>query len=335
MRYSPSNEHRLLDKLKPFLNYAPSSRYPFGIGDDAVLRHARRDERLIITADTCVENVHFSLDYMALTEVGYKAMVTNLSDCAAMGARPDGALVQVVFPRSSRGVSVGMEAIYRGFGRACRKWDFPIVGGDLSAGPCWMIAITLVGRLPGRCRPLMRSGARHGDILWITGAPGESAAGLSALKKWGRASVPPRYRGLVNKHLKPVPRIEAGQALLTSTHVHAAMDVSDGISKDAATLAYESSLGAILDLSSITPPAAMASLARELRVEWKDWVAHGGEDYELLMACAPGFDPNRLTRPFDLGCTRIGRLDRNRRGIFVVAAEGLRPVPALAWDHVP
>ena len=130
----PSQEYALLKGLEPYLNFTKSARYPIGIGDDAAIRNSRGKEALVFTADAMVENVHFSLAYMTFAELGFKAMCINLSDCAAMGARPDGALAQIVFPQSLRGreVSKAMRAIYSGFRKACAAWNFPIIGGNLS-----------------------------------------------------------------------------------------------------------------------------------------------------------------------------------------------------------
>ena len=184
----PSSEYRLLESLKPFLNYRKNTRYPLDIGDDAAIRTCSKGEQLVITADSFVQNVHFSLSYMTLEEAGYKTAAINLSDCAAMAAVPDGALIQVIFPKTlpPRSIVAGTKQLYKGLSRACRKWDFPIVGGNLSAGPCWIIDMTLLCRKEKRGRLLLRTGAKNGEGLWVTGTPGDSAAGLAALRKWGR-----------------------------------------------------------------------------------------------------------------------------------------------------
>lgn len=336
----PSSEYRLLNSLKPFLNLRKSFRYPIGIGDDAALRVCSRNESLALTADSFVENVHFSFDYMTGADVGFKAMAINLSDCAAMGATPDGALVQIIFPakRAAQKCKRTMREIYKGFSDACRKWDFPIIGGNLAIGPCWIIDITLIGRSGKGKRLLTRKGARNNDGLWISGRPGESGAGLTGLKKWGViAKVPARYIELVQKHIRPVPRIELGKALAENSCVHAAIDVSDGVSKECHTVSYENRLGIILtvdDEDSCVSPR-MRQLGVQIRKEWRDWFFNGGEDYELLFAASKAFNPLALINKYRIPITRIGTFTRSVNGVFIRDSAGrIMPLKKGGWDHL-
>ena len=324
----PSFEHELLDSLKPYLNYHKSPRYPIAIGDDAAIRVCGAREKLILTVDTFVQNVHFNLASMTFEEVGYKAMAINLSDCAAMAAVPDGALVQIVFPKNQavENIISAMKRLYKGLNEACRQWDFPIIGGNLSIGPCWMIDITLVGRAGKGGRILFRSGAKHGDSLWVTGFPGESAAGLACLKKWGSGRrVPKQYASLVRRHVHPVPRIEIGRALGKNLQVHALIDISDGISKDSRTLAYENRLGILLDDEPGCVSCLTRQLARHLNKEWREWYLHGGEDYELLFAAAPDFDPSALAAKTGIPLLRIGAFSRLFKGVYLHQKNNLSP----------
>jgi len=327
MKRHPSVEYHLLSRLKPLLNYHPSKSYPSGIGDDTVLRRCAGTERLVFTADTFIENVHFRLDYMSLAEAGYKSMAAAVSDCAAAGSRPDGALVQVGVPAGGTGTVV---ELYRGFNRLCRRYDFPIVGGDLSRSPCWMIAITVIGRMERASRPLMRTGIRNGDVLWCTGRPGRSAAGLALLSKLGRKRAEAAGAGLVRSHLKPRPRIDAGLILSRCRAVHAAMDLSDGLSKDAATLCHDNGLGLVLEIDALVT-ADQRNAAARLRADPLSWVLHGGEDYELLFAAHRRFDPKAAGLD---GCRRLGAFDRTLHGLSVHHGGEVVPVPAGSWDHL-
>jgi thiamine-monophosphate kinase len=326
----PSNEYELIRRIQARLpdprHISPPPPYELTIGDDAAVRiNKTAGERLVITTDILVENVHFSLDSMTFEEIGYKAMVSNLSDCAAMGARADGAVVQVVFPMlPSTGSSI--EKIYAGFAQACEKWGFPIVGGDLSRGPVWTIGITLTGSVPPGGRILTRTGIKDGDALWVTGMPGMSAAGLAAIRRFRRQNVPAPYRPFINAHISPTPRITEGQALAACQPVHAMMDLSDGLSKDAATLCYENGLGFIF-APNPAPPPAMIDLANDLARDWRDWFYHGGEEYELLFACAPDFDPSPIiphTPPL-----LLGHFTADSSGLRV----GLEALGGGGWDH--
>jgi thiamine-monophosphate kinase len=330
----PSEEYKLLKTLRPFLNYKKSAAYPIGIGDDAAVRRNKAGERLIITADSLVENVHFSLAYMTFRQIGYKAMAVNLSDCAAMAALPDAALVQIIFPQlpDNKVLTNNLKNVYRGLYDACRKWDFPIIGGNLSRGPCWIIDITLIGTTGAHDRIMKRKGIKNRDNLWTTGHPGSSAAGLAALKKWGSAeSVPQKYKSLVDCHIRPKPRIEMARVLGRNPHVHALMDISDGISKESHTLAFENKTGIILDPGLAVVPAAMQSLAGELKMDWRQWFLHGGEDYELLFTASAQFGPPSCKVPV----TRIGVCSSTVKSVYCKPDNGIiKQVTKSSWDHL-
>jgi thiamine-monophosphate kinase len=333
----PSFEFKLLESLKPFLHYKKSPRYPIPIGDDAAIRACGNKENIVFTADTFVEDVHFSLSYMTIEEVGFKAMAINLSDCAAMAALPDGALVQIVFPnnQSPAKVLLNMKRLYKGLSETCAQWNFPIIGGNLSQGPCWIIDITLIGRARKNGRFLLRKGAKSGDGLWVTGSPGESGAGLAALKKWGRSKIPSPYAHLAMRHVRPTPRIEIGYALGKDPLVHALIDVSDGISKECRTLAFENNLGIVLDDDPGCVACPARHLAKDLKKDWQDWFLNGGEDYELLFAASPAFNPSRLITQSGIRITRIGTFFRSIPGVVLRYSNG-RSVPLKkgGWDHL-
>jgi thiamine-monophosphate kinase len=334
----PSEEYSLLELLKPLLNYKKSARYPIGIGDDAALRRTKEREQLVFTADTMVENVHFSLSYMSMNEVGYKAMAVNLSDVAAMGARPDGALVQIIFPMDLKKAPLSRQliALYRGMNLACKEWNYPIIGGNLSKGPCYVIDITLIGRLGKKNNALTRKGARNGDGLWVTGVPGSSAAGLFSLKKWGSPNrIPQPFKPFVQSHIHPVPRIETGEALAINPFVHAMIDVSDGIAKECHTLAFENNVGILLEIPSYDSLLPLRNLARDHHQKWISWFLYGGEDYELLFAASPGFDPKKVSNKMKIPITRIGTFTTSVKGVKFRFDNGiLQKVGKSGWDHL-
>lgn len=331
----PSEEYRLLDGLKDYLNYSPSKRYPIGIGDDAVIRNCDSGEQLIFTADTLVENVHFSFEYLSPAEVGYKAMVANLSDCAAMGAIPDSALVQIVFPdrgKNRMDIEDRLRELYIGLNKACKRWNFPIVGGNLSIGPCWMLAISLTGRKDTEARILRRTGAEIGDELWVTGVPGMSAAGLEALKKWGRDDIPEEYRKLAEFHIAPCARVETGLKLADDSHVHAVIDLSDGISKECYTLCYENRVGILLSPEKDIVSPVVENLSSVLDKSWIKWFLYGGEDYELLFTASEGFNPLLYK---EVNIHKIGIITDKKNSVAIIDFNGHSPVvEKYAWDHV-
>lgn len=334
----PSFEYKLLQSLKPFLNYKKNPRFPLPIGDDAAICVCGPKEKLILTADTFVQDVHFSPAYMTFEEIGYKAMAINLSDIAAMAAAPDGALVQIVFPEDcgTGKILADMKKLYKGFDEACKNWGFSIIGGNLSKGPCWMIDITLIGKAGKRARLLLRTGAKNGDGLWVSGYPGEAGAGLAALRTWGRRRVPAQYNSLVMRHVRPCPRIELGRALGKDTQAHALIDISDGISKECRTLAYENKLGILLDDEPACVSCPTRQLAFRLQKDWRGWYLHGGEDYELLFAAAKAFDPSKLVANTGIPITRIGTFSRSFKGVGVRRRNngGIALLKQGGWDHL-
>ena len=327
----PSGEFELISELQEILGPQRNDAYEIMVGDDAAVRRCLPSEKLIVTTDISVENVHFSLQYMSLEEIGYRAMVSNVSDCAAMGAEPDSALIQLIFPRQLPSLNEAVGNVYRGFARACRRWNFAITGGDLSVGQSWMIGITLLGTCPGCERVVRRKGARDGDLLWVSNFPGRSAAGLAALKKWGSDSLPEKYKWLAQSHIAPSAQVELGIALRQNQHVHAMMDLSDGLSKDCRTLAYENGLGINLKTDTSLIPDTMIQLSEELQIPARDWLLHGGEDYELLFAASPEFDVSGVRDICDnLMC--IGNFTDEHNDIFENAPGGGR-IGEGSWDH--
>ncbi|MBN1309164.1 MAG: thiamine-phosphate kinase [Chitinispirillaceae bacterium] len=331
----PSAEYELISRMQAALGTHDNDYYELGIGDDAAVRCSPEENRLVITTDLSVEDIHFSRSYMTMREIGFRAMVSNLSDCAAMGALPDGAFVQLVIPKSNdRGGVQQVEELYRGFGEACTRWRFPVVGGDCSLGVQWVIGITLIGRVPKERRVLLRKGIHPGDKIWVTGFPGRSAAGLYLLQKMGRSAIPDCYRSFTDAHIRPVPRIEAGMLLAADTAVHAMMDLSDGLSKDCRTLAHENGCGIILHADPSQVPQAMVELSREFGGPWEKWFFHGGDDYELLFAASADFRPAGCARAAG-GCMPIciGECTAAMHEVMVRVGGTVAPLPAEGYDH--
>ncbi len=323
----PSEEYRLLESIKNYLHYTPTNTYPVGIGDDAAIRKCKKGEQLVFTGDTLVENVHFSFKYMSPQEVGYKAMVANISDCAAMGASPDSALIQIVLP-DKKSYKNTFHQFYRGFYKACKKWNFPIVGGDLSRGPCCIISISLTGSKKAGERLMKRNNVQIGDDLWVTGIPGKSAAGLDILKKWDRDSIPTEYQRFVKSHIKPYAHIETGIKLSKDKNVHAVIDLSDGISKECYTLCYENSIGIVLNPKNNYIRTTYKELEKQFNKHWYDWFLYGGEDYELLFTASKKFNASQYKRLY-----KIGEITQDINCLKIKIDDSYRTVKKSAWDH--
>jgi thiamine-monophosphate kinase len=257
-----------------------------GIGDDGAVLEPSSGTRLIATTDLLLEDVHFRRRYAEPEDIGWKALAVNLSDIAAMGAVPRWALVALACPEDARADEV--QAFYEGALALASAHDVAIVGGDTSASSGgWMINVTLLGETTSA--PLLRSGARPGDVLAVTGPLGRSAAGLAVLDSGERA------RGLaagaraevIGAHVRPRPRTTEGVWLGAAGGVRAMMDLSDGLATDLPRLAAASSLGARVDVGRLPVDEVTRTCAHALGVDALVWATGGGEDYELLLACAP------------------------------------------------
>jgi thiamine-monophosphate kinase len=240
------------------------------VGDDAAVLKPFVGEAIIST-DVSVLGVHLEETLFPIEDLGYKAVMAALSDLAAMGARPRGLVVAVTSPTGT-----DLDALHHGVAEAARLANTPVVGGDLSRGQDVSVAVTVFGECPGR-GAVLRSGAKPGDELLVTGPLGRAAAGLRR-----RRDGAPLGDELVEAHRRPWPRLSEGMAA-RGAHAHAMIDLSDGIGLDLHRLADASGVGfALADV-----PVADGATEEE--------AISGGEDYELLIATN---DPGRLRMVF-------------------------------------
>ena len=317
-RVEALGEFGLIARLRARLA-APSPGVVRGIGDDAAVLTPTPGLSLLATTDALIEEVHFSFRFSPPDAVGYRAMVANLSDIAAMGGIPRAALVCLGL---SAGVDVEVvDGLYEGLGRAAACAATVIVGGDTVRSPGGvMLAITVLGEVePDRC--VSRAGARPGDRLWVSGPLGGSAAGLAWLRRHGpRAEAPQVVREAVACHEAPAARLALGRALALDGIARAMLDVSDGLGGDARRMAEESGVGARIEAARVPVHAGALEVARRIGGDALGWAIGGGEDYELLFAAEHAADVPAwaAARGFpapicvgavvsaDAGCTLVG-----------------------------
>lgn len=242
-----------------------------GVGDDAALLDVPAGQTLVAATDTLVEGRHFMIGAPAQS-IGHQVLAVNLSDLAAMGATPAWALLSLSLPAAEpdwlADFATGLHALAERSGTA-------LVGGDTVRGPC-VITITVLGLVPVGTA-LLRSGARAGDLLFVSGSPGESAAGLALLQA-GSADPADPADPLVLRHRYAEPRLALGKTL--RGRASAAMDVSDGLLGDLGKLCAASGVGARLHLDRL--PVSMQLAARFNAEKCEQLVLFGGDDYELL-----------------------------------------------------
>lgn len=289
-----------------------------GPGDDAAVLRTAPGEDLVATVDAVVADVHF--DRRATpSDVGWKALAVNLSDLAAMGARPVAALVALGLPRGTPAPM--LRGIARGLGACARAHRIPVVGGNVTRADALSLTVTALGAVPAG-RAVLRSGARPGDVVAVTGTVGDAALGL----RQGAAPA------LARRQRRPTPRVAAGLAL--AGLVRAAIDVSDGLVQDLGHLCRASGVGARIGLTDLPLSPAYRRAARALADPWGPALG-GGEDYELVVALSPPLLPAARAAAARAGAplTAIGRFVR-ARGVQVVGPRGEPVSPPPGHDHL-
>ncbi len=290
-----------------------------GSGDDAAVVRTT-DDSFVVTTDTMIEGHDFRLDWSSFYDLGFKAIATNLSDVAAMGARPTSLVVAIALPASTR-VSE-LEAFADGLRDGCEQLapGCAVVGGDLAAADQVFISVTAHGQLEGR-QPVLRSGAQPGDIVAVAGTLGRAAAGLALLFSGNQDAIN-AYDDFVNTQRRPNPPVSAGVAA-ANAGATSMLDISDGLAKDAGRIAKASSVSINLrgqDLDGFV--AMLEEPARAIGADAFAWVLHGGEDHSLLATFPAG-----------------AALPRQFKAIGVVSAgSGLtldgQPLAEKGWDSV-
>jgi thiamine-monophosphate kinase len=290
-----------------------------GPGDDcAVVRTAAGN--LLLTVDALVEDVHFRRTWLTAHQIGRKAFLVNASDIAAMGGTPHWCVVNIAAPPHT--AAADLAAISRGVAAAADDNDAALVGGNLTRARQLSVTVALIGAAPRR--PLTRSGARPGDLLYVTGELGDAALGVRAL------GADPRTRDAAARRFREPPaRWRAGAQLARSSLVTAMIDVSDGLVQDLGHLCAASRVGARLALERIPCSPRVRRAGRSLALT-------GGEDYELLCA-VPARHRRRVERlatRFRCAFTCVGECLPQRAGVRVVDADGNAvPMSAAGYDH--
>jgi thiamine-monophosphate kinase len=302
-----------------------------GIGDDAAVIHPKgAREYLLITTDMLLEGIDFRLEWTTPRCLGCKAIAVNMSDLAAMGARPLYFTVSLALPAeiSERWIA----DFYDGLTDPAHSMGAQLIGGDLSLSEEEVsIAITAVGE-SRRQRVLYREGGRAGDVLYVTGVLGRSAAGLRLLQTGHRNSRSRLRQEAIHAHQSPEPRCDAGLWLAQCGSVRCMMDLSDGLSMDLPRLCAASGVGAEIDAEKLP----VYSGSRRWKLDPAELALHGGEDYELLFAVpeAKSYRFEDAYPPHLPGVTRIGRLTGDPGKIWMIDREGRRwPLLERGYDH--
>lgn len=314
----------LVENIRRRAAEIPAPRITRGIGDDCALLLTRPGEELAITTDFSIEDRHFKLKWHTPECVGHRALARGLSDLAAMGAMPVAAFLSLAVPKkltAAKGKEPSwMDRFYDGMLALAKEEGAPLAGGDLSESALVVADVMLVGAVP-RGKALLRSGARAGDKLYVTGTLGAGLLGLRILEGKRKLSAAAE-EAVLHRHFYPQPRLAQGVALRGVAS--AAMDLSDGLSTDLARLCAESGVRAEVDVAKL-PRAPEATLAEAL---------HGGDDYELLFTA-----PAKMRMPKSIrgvAVTEIGRVvarRKDRPAVMLVDGKTKTPLAAHGWEH--
>ncbi len=321
-------EDELVARIRERLRGVPDERILVGIGDDAAVWQPSRNNRSVITTDALVEGVHFDRALMSAREAGWRTLASNLSDAAAMGARPVLATVALGFPPDTDPEWL-LEA-YDGIAELATRARCAVAGGDLTRAPSIIFAITIVGEV--RASNLKtRAGARPGDVVAVTGALGASRAGLFVAKERPGLASDPAAADALAAFRTPQPRLREGRWLGASRSVRAMMDLSDGLSTDLARLCAASGCGAVVEHVPVHHSARR--IAELAAANAERWALDGGEDFELLVAIekrAFAHLAARFRAHAGRELLRVGRITEETG----VRREDGTGIVASGWDHL-
>lgn len=316
-----SSEDKVVREIQSAFVGQRSGSLRVGMGDDAALWQAGRGQETILTCDWFLEGTHFLRDKHPPDAVGWKSLARAASDIAAMGGTPRCFLLSLTLPADCTGK--WLRSFLRGLRRASRALRCELAGGDTTRRNEILINTAVIGEIPAG-HAVLRSGARGGDLLYVSGTLGEAELGLRELRRQrGMAKV--SSNSFLRKHLYPEPRFALGQWLAKNRLATAMMDLSDGLSSDLPRLCLESGVGARIEACSL--PCLTRSHAKDAT----ELALNGGDDYELLFAVRPKDAPKIETKFRGLPLTRIGEITREKK-VLVEQDGRSRPLISAGWD---
>jgi thiamine-monophosphate kinase len=301
-----------------------------GPGDDAAVLSPSGETDWVLSCDASIEDIHFRVKTHPPDSVGYKSLARATSDLAAMGAAPRYFLLTLGLPNSLTGRWLG--SFLKGMARASRELGIFIIGGDTTASPTVAISVSAFGEIP-RGRAVLRSGAKPGDLIFVSGKLGRAQLGLSLVLDG--CALHSKYRAEVRAHLYPKIQIELGAWLAKNRGATSMMDISDGLSTDLARLCAASGVGARIytgKIPCVRIPSAASSELGKRKIDSLQMALHGGEDYELLFTVSPGQARQVRKAPRASALNAIGEITRNKI-LTVIDREGKQALlKPLGWD---
>jgi thiamine-monophosphate kinase len=321
-----ASEKELIERAGKKLPSRSGAGLRVGVGDDAAVMRPKRGVEWVITTDAFLEYVHFLMRAHPPEAVGYKALARATSDLAAMGARPLYFLLSVALPASCTGK--WFDSFLEGMARAARGFGLVLAGGDTTKSDLAAINLTIVGEVQSG-QTVLRSGARPGNLICVSGRLGEAELGLQLLLRNSHKTR--KWKPLLQKHLYPQPRLDLGRWLAKPGRATAMIDMSDGLSTDLKHLCEASGVGARV-LSTKIPKVAVPSHLQKIGLDPLRLALEGGEDYELLFT-VPKLFAKHLPRLFrGVPITVIGEITREKRNLLIDETGRAAALSARGWD---
>jgi thiamine-monophosphate kinase len=318
----PAGEKKLIRRIRHLACGGPS--LVTGIGDDCAVLRVPPGHELLVTTDFTIENVHFRRDWHRPEQVGRRCLTRGLSDIAAMGGEPRAAFLSLAIPRDlPQKWPKWVDRFLKGLLDLSEEFDVPLAGGDTAQSAGGIQAdIVVVGSVP-KGKAVLRSGAKPGDLIYVTGELGGSAAALARLAESKRL-------GADSGRFFPEARVAVGQSLRRGGLASAMIDLSDGLSTDLEHVCEESRVGAEIEAAAI--PRARVRRRKDGRGNERvglEVALHGGDDYELLFTSSARIPAKVAGVPV----TRIGRISR-ATGMRLIGTDGKKkPLHARGWEH--
>lgn len=334
LKVSDIGEFELIDRIRKIIN--SSGHKPglliHGIGDDAAVFSPEPGYEMVVTCDSMVEGRHYLKDHMTPMEIGRRAMVMNISDIGAMGGIPLYALVTLGLTSSETVEEI--EDIYRGFLQELEPFNASIIGGNITqtAGNTF-VDITLMGKVQ-KGYIALRSGAKPGDAIMVTGYPGSSGAGYRLIADG--MDISNENKALIDSYLRPMHRAKEGHTLAASGIITSMIDISDGLSGDLYHICETSSTGAEIWEEILPVSSALNNIFSLYKKTPADFILAPSDDYELLFTCSPKSikDVERILSEFDCKVTHIGNIVPRTLGMTLISRNRERNLlKKKGWDH--
>jgi thiamine-monophosphate kinase len=309
----PLTEKAVIDRIRRAA--AKNRRYGIGIGDDCAVLPLPAGHEALITTDFTLEDVHFRRAWHPAASVGHRCLVRGLSDIAAMGGIPRAVFLSLAVP--DKLLQRWIDEFIRGLLQLARNSGIPLAGGDTAQSPVGIMAdIVVLGSVPAG-KAVLRSGARLGDLIYVTGTVGESVAALNALRDGKKLR--PKSRP---KHFYPQPRLAVGRYLREKNIATSMIDISDGLSTDLGHICDESEVGAVVYAEGLPGVRSKDDLPLAL---------HGGEEYELLFTAASA---QRVPKTIaGVPITLIGEIVRGSSMKLAMSDGRTKALKPGGWQH--